>query len=172
MADIKERMIRAARLDASLYEEVEADQDALGQAAVVVLLSSVAGGIGSLVHGGLSGLVLGVVASLIAWYLWAYITYLVGAKLFPEPQTHADMGQLLRTTGFASSPGLIRVLGIIPGLAGIAFFVALVWMLIAMVIAVRQALDYNSTLRAVGVCAVGWVALIAVLYLLGLGASL
>ncbi|OGQ83775.1 MAG: hypothetical protein A3F90_04170 [Deltaproteobacteria bacterium RIFCSPLOWO2_12_FULL_60_19] len=172
MADIKERMIRAARLDASLYEEVEADQDALGQAAVVVLLSSVAGGIGSLVHGGLSGLVLGVVASLIAWYLWAYITYLVGAKLFPEPQTHADMGQLLRTTGFASSPGLIRVLGIIPGLTGIAFFVALVWMLIAMVIAVRQALDYNSTLRAVGVCAVGWVALIAVLYLLGLGASL
>ena len=172
MADIKERMIRAARLDASLYEEVEADQDALGQAAVVVLLSSVAGGIGSLVHGGLSGLVLGVVASLVAWYLWAYITYLVGAKLFPEPQTHADMGQLLRTTGFASSPGLIRVLGIIPGLAGIAFFVALVWMLIAMVIAVRQALDYNSTLRAVGVCAVGWVALIAVLYLLGLGASL
>ena len=172
MADIKERMIRAARLDASLYEEVEADQDALGQAAVVVLLSSVAGGIGSLVHGGLSGLVLGVVASLIAWYLWAYITYLVGAKLFPEPQTHADMGQLLRTTGFASSPGLIRVLGIIPGLAGIAFFVALVWMLIAMVIAVRQALDYNSTLRAVGVCAVGWVALIAVLYLLGPGISL
>jgi len=172
MADIKERMIRAARLDASLYEEVEADKDALGQAAVVVLLSSVAGGIGSLVHGGLSGLVLGVVASLIGWYLWAYITYLVGAKLFPEPQTEADMGQLLRTTGFASSPGLIRVLGIIPGLTGIVFFVALVWMLIAMVIAVRQALDYNSTLRAVGVCAVGWLALVAVLYLLGLGASL
>ena len=172
MADIKERMIRAAKLDASLYEEVEADKDALGQAAVVVLLSSVAGGIGSLLHGGFSGLVLGVVASLVAWYLWAYITYLVGTKLFPEPQTQTDMGQLLRTTGFASSPGLIRVLGIIPGLAGIVFIVALVWMLIAMVIAVRQALDYHSTLRAVGVCAIGWLALVAVLYLLGPGVLL
>ena len=171
MADIKERMIRAAKLDANLYEEVEADKTALGQAAVVVLLSSVAGGVGSLLHGGLSGLIVGVFASLIAWYVWAYVTYLVGAKLFPEPQTQADMGQLLRTTGFASTPGLIRVLGIIPGLGGIVFFVALVWMLIAMAVAVRQALDYSSTLRAAGVCAIGWLGLIAVFYLLGPGVS-
>jgi hypothetical protein len=63
----------------------------------------------------------------------------------------------LRTIGFSSAPGLIRVLGIIPILGGIVFFVASIWMLVAMVIAVRQALDYSGTLRAVGVCAIGWV---------------
>ncbi len=91
------------------------------------------------------------------WYVWAFLTYYIGTRLLPEPQTQADHGQLLRTIGFASAPGLIRVLGIIPGLAPIVFAVAGVWMLIAMVIAVRQALDYTNTWRAVGVCAIGWV---------------
>ena len=76
----------------------------------------------------------------------------------PEQQTHADYGQLLRTIGFASAPGVIRMVGIVPGLGGIVFAVAGVWMLVAMVIAVRQALDYTSTLRAVGVCLIGWLA--------------
>ena len=92
-----------------------------------------------------------------AWYVWAFITYLVGTRLLPEPQTRADLGELLRTIGFSSSPGLIRLLGIIPSLRGLVFLVAGVWMLIAMIIAVRQALDYQSTLRAVGVCLVGWI---------------
>jgi hypothetical protein len=173
MADLKDRMIRAAKLDASLYEEVEADKGAFGQAAVVVLLSSVAAGIGSVHQGGAGGLLLGIVASLLGWYIWAYLTYLIGTKILPEPQTQADMGQLLRTTGFSSSPGLIRVLGVIPGLAGFIFLAAAIWMLIAMVIAVKQALDYNSTWRAVGVCVVGWIVqgivLVLLFYLLGPG---
>ena len=100
---------------------------------------------------------MGTFAALIGWYVWAYLTYLIGTKLLPEPQTKADFGELLRTIGFASSPGLIRVLGIIPGLGGVVFLAASIWMLIAMVIAVRQALDYKSTLRAVGVCVIGWI---------------
>ena len=78
-------------------------------------------------------------------------------KVLPEPQTHSDPGELLRTIGFSSSPGFIRVLGIIPGLGALVFSLASVWMLVAMVVAVRQALDYKSTWRAVGVCAIGWV---------------
>ena len=85
------------------------------------------------------------------------MTYFIGAKILPEPQTKADHGELLRTIGFSSSPGLIRVLAIIPGISGIIFAIASIWMLTAMVIAVRQALDYQSTLRAVGVCIIGWV---------------
>ena len=99
----------------------------------------------------------GTIAALMGWYIWAYLTYFIGTKFLPEPQTQADLGELLRTIGFSSSPGLIRVLGIIPGLGGIVFLAASIWMLVAMVIAVRQALDYKSTLRAVGVCAIGWV---------------
>ena len=157
MTGFKNRIIRAAKLDVSLYEEVEADKGALGQAMGVVVLSSIAAGLGSIGRLGLGGILIGTVTALIGWYVWAYLTYFIGTKLLPEPQTKADHGELLRTIGFSSSPGLIRVLGIIPGLAGVVFLVASIWMLIAMVIAVRQALDYRSTLRAAGVCVIGWI---------------
>ncbi len=166
MTNFSNRIIRAAKLDVALYEEVEADKSALGQAMGVVVLSSIAAGIGSTSKAGLLGMLLMVVAALVGWYIWAYLTYFIGTKLLPEPQTKADHGELLRTIGFSSSPGLIRVLGIIPGLQGIVFPIAAVWMLVAMIVAVRQALDYTSTLRAIGVCAIGWVIQIALFMLL------
>ena len=157
MANFKDRIIRAARLDVRLYEEVEADKGAMRQAMTVVVLSSIAAGLGSAVQGGFGRIVMGTITALIAWYVWAYLTYLIGTKLLPQPQTKADPGELLRTIGFSTSPGLIRILGIIPGLREFVFLVASIWMLVAMVIAVRQALDYTSTLRAVGVCVIGWI---------------
>lgn len=166
MSNFMNRIIRAAKLDVNLYEEVEADKGAMGQAMGVVLLSSIAAGIGAVGREGGAGFLLGMVAALIGWYVWAYITYFVGTKLLPEPQTKADHGELLRTIGFSSSPGLIRVLGIIPGLGSVVFLVASIWMLVAMVIAVRQALDYKSTLRAVGVCVIGWIIQTLILVLL------
>jgi hypothetical protein len=156
MATIQDRIIRAAKLDAQLYEEVEADRDATGQAMAVVVMSALAAGIGSLGSGDLLGLVGGTIAALVGWLIWAFLTYFIGTRLLPEPQTKADYGELLRTIGFASAPGLIRVFGVIPGLGALLFLVAGIWMLVAMVIAVRQALDYTSTPRAVGVCLIGW----------------
>ncbi len=156
MTALTDRMVRAAKLDVDLYEEVEADTGAMSQAVIVVVLSSLAAGIGSITMGGLSGVILGAIAALVGWYVWAYLTYYIGVKFLPEEQTQSNPGELLRTLGFASAPGLIRVLGIIPGLTGIVFFIAGIWMLSAMVIAVRQALDYESTWRAVGVCVIGW----------------
>jgi hypothetical protein len=166
-------MLRAVKLDTALYEEVEADKSALPQAMGVVVLSSIATGIGSIGMGmgGPGAILVGILASLGGWYIWAYLTYFIGTKFFPEPQTETDYGELLRTIGFSSSPGLIRVLGIIPGLGAVVFFAASIWMLIAMVIAVRQALDYTSTWRAVGVCVVGWIVqtliLMVLFYLFG-----
>ena len=157
MTTFGDRIIRAVKLDAQLYEEVEADTGAMGQAMGVVVLSSMAAGVGSVAIGGLGGILVGTIAALTGWYVWAYLTYFIGTKFLPEPQTEADLGELLRTIGFSSSPGLIRVFGIIPGLAGPLFLVASIWMLVAMVIAVRQALDYESTSRAVGVCVIGWI---------------
>ncbi|MEA3487318.1 MAG: YIP1 family protein, partial [Thermodesulfobacteriota bacterium] len=156
MNSFQDRIIRAAKLDVNLYEEVEADKGAMRQAMAVVVLSSLAAGIGAIGTGGLGGIVVGTIGALAGWYIWAYLTYFIGTKLLPEPQTQSDPGELLRTIGFSSSPGLIRILGIIPGLGGVIFLVASLWMLVAMVIAVRQALDYTSTLRAVGVCIIGW----------------
>jgi len=110
-------------------------------------------------------LIVGTISALIGWYVWAFLTYYIGTKFLPEEKTEADYGQLLRTLGFASSPGLIRVLGIIPGLLGIVNFIASIWMLVTMVIAVRQALDYKSTLRAVVVCIIGWIIQLLVIML-------
>jgi hypothetical protein len=161
-----DRMIRAAKLDVNLYEEVEADKDTMRQAMGVVVLASLAAGVGSIGTLGLGGILLGTLAALGGWYIWAWLTYFIGTRFLAEPQTEADLGQLLRTTGFSSSPGLIRVLGIIPGLGTVVFAVASIWMLVAMVIAVRQALDYTSTFRAVGVCVIGWIIQTVILLLL------
>jgi len=166
MASLVGRMIRAAKLDVGLYEEVEADTGATGQAMLVVVLSSVAAGIGSVGGAGLKGLLLGALTALAAWYIWAFLTYFIGTRLLPESQTEADVGQLLRTIGFSSSPGLLRILGILPGLTGIVFLGCAVWMLVAMVIAVRQALDYHGTGRAITVCLIGWVVQVAITVLL------
>ena len=111
------------------------------------------------------GLVLGTIAALLGWFIWAFLTYFIGTKLLPEPQTKSDYGELLRTIGFSSSPGVLRVLGIVPLLGGILNLLTGIWMLVAMVIAVRQALDYKSTWRAVGVCLIGWIVQIAILVL-------
>jgi hypothetical protein len=159
MAAFLRRILRAALLDASLYEEVEADEGALGQAMAVVVLASVAAGIGFAfatdypLARGLQGLL----AALFGWILWAALTYVIGAKLFPAPQTQADIWQLLRTLGFASAPGILRVFACVPGLSLVVTVVVSAWMLVAMVIAVRQALDYTGTMRAIGVCLLGWV---------------
>jgi len=155
------RVIRAAQLDSALYEEVEADRSANWQALALVILSGLAAGIGTIGRSASIGwVVVNIALALLGWVIWAAITYWVGTKLLPEPQTQSDMGELLRTLGFSSGPGLIRVLGAIPGVTyqmnNFLYIAASIWMLVAMVIAVRQALDYTSTWRAVGVCLIGW----------------
>jgi len=156
MPVLANRMIRASKLDVNLYEEVEGDKNAFRQAMLVVVISSVAAGIGSIATGGIIGIISGTLAALVGWFIWAYLTYLIGTKLLPEAQTKSNPGELLRTLGFAAAPGTIRILGLIPFLRDIAFFIASVWMLLTMVIGIRQALDYKSTLRAVGVALIGW----------------
>ena len=157
MGQLIQRMIRAAKLEPSLYEEVEADRDALAQAAVVVVLSSVATGIGTAHLEGSPGIVIGTIGSLIGWGVWALLTYLIGTKLLPEPQTKSDVGELLRTIGFSASPGILRILGPLPAVGALVSIVVWAWMLAAMVVAVRQALDYESTGRAIAVCLIGFV---------------
>jgi hypothetical protein len=165
-----QRLIGAAALDAAIYEEVEADPSAMVQALGVVVLSSLAAGFGASGRGGTSLANIGFISivALLAWAAWALITFEIGARLMPEPQTSVDVGQLMRTTGFAATPGLLQVFGAIPGVTIPAFAISAVWMLAAMIVAVRQALDYTSTARAVGVCVCGWFLAFAIAVALGL----
>ena len=160
-----ERMIRASRLDVHIFEEVEADTSATRQALSVVALVALATGIASLGTTGLIGLFVGVVLAIAGWAFWAWIVYLIGTKIMPSDSTHADWGQLARTLGFAQSPGIFRVLGLVPVVGIFIFSAASIWMLVAMVVAVRQALDYTSTWRAIGVVVLGFIPYVLLMYM-------
>jgi hypothetical protein len=138
-----DRMIRAAKLDPQLYEEVEHDQSATGQAMTVVALGAVAAGIGAL-GAGLGAFVGFIVIALVGWGVYAYITYLIGTKILKGPETSATWGELLRTLGFASSPRVLLILGLIPAVGVLIGLAVFVWWVIATVIAVRQALDFDT----------------------------
>jgi hypothetical protein len=159
------RMVRAAQLQPALYEEVEADTGATGQALLSVALVSVATGIGAgmdaLTAGGTGnffyGLMFGLAGSIVGWLLWALFAYIFGVSILKGPQTSSTWGELLRTMGFANSPGVLRIFAFLPGVGGIIAFAASVWTLIAAIIAVRQALDF-STWRAILTALIGWLA--------------
>ena len=160
------RMLGAARLDVNIYEEVEADQSATMQAFMVVAMVAVASGVGLLSVQGVSGLIVGVIFGVVGWGLWALITMWIGTTLLRTPETEANWGQLLRTLGFAQSPGILRVFGFIPVIGPVIFAVTSIWLLATMVIAVRQALDYTSTLRAIGVVLIGFILYVALFSLI------
>jgi hypothetical protein len=163
----RERAIGAAKLDISVFEDVEADRGATGQALVVVVLSSAAAAIGLTTGTYDAPLMTRVVLALLLWLFWAALTCGIGLYLLPEPQTDTSIGELLRTIGFAASPGTLRVLGFLPLVGRAIYAVGTVWMLIAMVIAIRQALDYRSTGRAILVCVIAWVIAVALAALIG-----
>ena len=150
-------MIGAAKLDSATFEEVEADSSATRQAMLVVVIVAVATGIGLLGTGGISGLIFGIIVGVAGWAAWAWITFFIGTKLLGTTATDADWGQLARTLGFAQSPGVFKVVGFIPVVGVIVFGLAAIWQLVAMIIAIRQALDYTSTWRALGVALIGFI---------------
>jgi hypothetical protein len=162
MSSFSDRLAGAIKLQPATYEEVEADRSATGQAMLVVVLASVASGLGLLRLFGPLGILQGTITALIGWFVWALLTYAIGVHLLPQPQTRSSLGEMLRTTGFAAAPGIFRILQLVPLVGAIVAMIVAVWMLAAMVIAVRQALDYTSTLRAVAVCIVGWLVYVAI----------
>lgn len=156
MASLQERIIGAMRLDSNTFEEVERDETAMGQAMLVVIAAGIAAAIGAIGRGGLRFMFVLLFAAIAGWFIWAFLTFIIGTKLMPEKQTQADFGQMLRVLGFSAAPGLLNILGFIPFFGWIIGLVAGLWQLAAMVVAVRQGLDFSSTGRAIVVCIIGW----------------
>jgi hypothetical protein len=164
------RVIGAAALNPLVYEEVEADHRAIVPAALVVALSSLAAGIGARGFGGgrPADVAFFTVLALAAWMAWALLTYQIGVRILPERATEATIGQLLRTLGFATAPGMLRVFGVLPGMTMPVFVATAVWMLLATIVALQHALDYGSTRRAVAVAVLGWALAIGFAVVIGL----
>ena len=152
-----QRLIGVLTLQPAVFEEIEASRSATGQAVVVVVMASVAAGIGAGLLFGPLALVRETLAALVGWIMWAGVTYLIGARLLPEPGTRTDMGELLRVIGFSYAPNVFAIFAFIPLLGWGVRFVVAFWLLAATVLAVRQALDYRSTARAAAVVLIGWV---------------
>ncbi len=177
-----DRMIRAARLDVNLYEEVEADTTLTSQAATVVVIVAICAGVShaiSVMMGregnvatAIGALIGGVIAALIGWVVWSYLTYWIGTSMFAGTATP---GEMLRTIGFAHTPGVLQIAGFIPCLGGLALLVAGIWSLIAGVIAIRQALDFDTG-KAIITALIGWTVMmiitIGVAVVFGVGAAL
>jgi len=155
MKTLLRQMVRASRFDVQTYEQVEADRASTAGAVVVVLVASIAAALGSGARDPVS-IVSATIALLVTWVFWVALTYFIGTHLLPEPQTRSDLGEVLRTTGFSASPGVLRILGALPGVGLFIFIGVTIWMLLTFVVAVRQALDYASSGRALAVCVLGW----------------
>lgn len=165
-----DRMIRAAKLDIDLYEEVEANPQLNQEALQVVILASVLAGLGSglaVLDAGVGplvlGLIVGAVVAVIGYFVWAWITYFVGTNLFKGT---ADYGEVRRTLGYAYAPNSLRVLAFVPGVGGLLALIAGLWSLVAGVVAIRQALDF-STGKAVLTVIVGWIVLAILMAVVG-----
>ena len=156
MASLPERMIGAMKGDVKTFQEIEADQNALGQAVAVIVIAGVAALIGNIFRSGISGGILALVISLIGYAFWTVMIVLIGTKLMPEPTTKADFAEGFRVIGFTASPGVFNVLGIIPFLGYLLQILVSIWMLVIGVIAVREVLDYSSTGRAFIVCLIAF----------------
>ena len=170
------RMLGAARLNVDTYEDVEKDKGATIQALIVVILVAISAGVGGLLsdEGDLvRGLAFGAIRGVLSWAVWALVAWIVGTTLLKTQETEADWGQLARGTGFAQTPGLLNVFLFVPTVGGLIVFLAFLWQLACMVVAVRQSLDYTSTLRAIFVILIAFIPVIiinAILFaVLGLG---
>ncbi len=170
MTTFLRRLLAVLALDAKVFEDVEADRQATTQALAVVLLAAAAAGIGNAGIGSDAPAVIGVVAlvSLAAWAAWALLIYLIGTRIMPERDTSADLGEVLRTLGFAAAPGLFRAFEVFGGTRWFVLPLTSVWMVLAMVVAIRQALDYRSTSRAVALSLLGWAITVGVALVVGL----
>ena len=149
------RVFRSIKIDPDVYDEVQKDKTATLSAAIVVVMSSLAAGIAAK-HLGASNFILAPILSLLSWFVWAYIVYFVGVKLFPDPKTKTTHAALLRAIGFSSAPGIIRVFGFTPELMTVTFIGSALWMLACMVVAVRQTLNFKSLWKALGVVIMSW----------------
>jgi hypothetical protein len=155
-------MLGAARLSADTYEEVEKDGGATIQALLIVIVVTIASVVGALLGGGedvdvVRALVVGIIRGVVSWAVWALATYVIGATILKTEETEADWGQLARGTGFAQTPGILNVLGFIPGVGGLIGLATFVWSFACMIVAVRQSLDYTSTLRAFAVILIAFI---------------
>jgi hypothetical protein len=167
MTQFFRRFIGVLVLDATAFEDVEADSHAAMQSVAVVMLACLGGGIAVVGLGGASllGFLAGAVIVLGAWLMWVTAVAALGTITFAEANTASNLKELLRTLGFAAAPGVFLAFAAMRAAAPFVVALVSIWMIAAAVLGLRQALDYRSTTRAIAVSAVGWIISLGILAL-------
>jgi hypothetical protein len=160
------RILRAIKLDRTLYQEAVDEPKYFGQAIITVIAYSSFSGIGSFALAGGTGINIGMASTLIGWYVWAFTTYYIGSHFFAESKEPVERRAVYRAMGFATAPGLLRLLGLVQGVGIYIVLLVSIWIVVASVIAVKKALNYSSTWRAFGVCMIGLIASVFVQFML------
>ena len=168
---ISRSIIRVISFDTAIYAEVAGNKAATLQALSIVLLSALAAGIPAYFEAGFAGfdrIVSQMFLAVVGWVLWVSITYFVGTQIFRKRASERDWKSLARALGFAQSAGILRILGVIPGLGAALTLVVLVWIFIASVLAIRGALGLNSHWQAIGIVAIGLIPFVPIMAFLNL----
>lgn len=166
MASFGERVVGAMKLEANTFEEIERDPTAMAQSVGVIALSAVSLGLGNIYYGGISGILTRVITALIGFVIWALVVWVIGTKVMPDPATKADLPETFRVIAFAASPGIVGIITIIPILGWLLLFLIALWQLAAMVVAVRQVLDYSNTGKAAVVVVIGFVVYLCAMFMM------
>jgi hypothetical protein len=155
-----DRIVRAIRLDWTVFREIAQDRDAMKQAAIIVAIVSFLTAVGSGLakHSLVSFIVAWLVAILVGWIGWAVITYLVGTAVF---KADTNIPEMMRVLGYANAPHLLGLFSFVPCVGWLFPVAGWILALVAGVLAVREAMDLDTG-NAIVTVVISWVIAIAV----------
>ncbi|MBN1659367.1 MAG: YIP1 family protein [Anaerolineae bacterium] len=162
-----DRILRAIRLDPNVYREIAEDENAMGEAAIIVIVVTLLSALGSAFAAEsffVSLIVSWLMSVIVGWIGWAVLTYFIGAKLFGG---RSSIPEMMRVLGYASAPQLLGVLGFIPCLGWLASLIGAILALIAGIIAVRESMEFDTG-KAVLTVLIAWVIAFAITFGVGL----
>ena len=158
-----QRVVRAVTFDVKFFNEVKSDISLNQEALIVVAVSSLLAAIGS-ITGGIGYALLLVIWGVLGYYIWSYVTWLVGKNFFGGS---GDVGELQRTLGYAWAPRALGLLGIVPCVGWVFGLVGALWSLGVGILAVREGMQVDTG-KAIATTFVGWVIVLVITGLLGL----
>ena len=157
MQALFQRMLRAARMDAQLFEEIVSDPTLQGQSVWVVAIFAMATAFGTFTLISGTAVNIGLLTTMIGWYIWAFSVFYIGTRILKGDSAPPDRKTIMRVMAFACAPGIFRLLGLIPKTTTLVFIVTSLWMLATAVFGLKKVFPQRSTFKISVVTVVTWI---------------
>jgi len=150
---ILNRILRLARLDTTVFDEVRDDENELIPALIVAGIASLLAGLGAALfwefnfdrgpdNVWLNNFILGGLFMAALYMVWVLIAYVIVVQVF---KATADLQSLIRTMGYAAVPLAICVLMFIPVLYPVFAIVPLALLFVMTIYAVQSVTNADSS---------------------------